>query len=175
MKCDISMRDVVGYEGLYAVTSCGKVWSYKSKIFLKTNPVGENKYLQVTLRKDGERQNFLVHRLVAIAYLDNPNNLPYVDHIEHDGTWHPEYLKNLKWVTAENNCCNRPGSLPVFDLTTASSYCSIGMAARRTGHGESTVRRSCRKFHANRKMKPPRYIFWEDMTFDIFRKYFPQL
>jgi hypothetical protein len=45
------MRDIQGYEGIYAVTSCGKVWSYKTKRFLRPADNG-NGYLQVVLRKD---------------------------------------------------------------------------------------------------------------------------
>ena len=57
------MKDVVGYEGLYAVTSCGKVWSYKSERFLKPWKRKDG-YLQVGLHKDGEKKIYLVHRLV---------------------------------------------------------------------------------------------------------------
>ena len=57
------MKDVVGYEGLYAVTSCGKVYSYKSKKFLK--PLKDKDgYLQVNLHKDGEQKTYKIHRLV---------------------------------------------------------------------------------------------------------------
>ena len=172
---DIRAKDIKGYEGIYCMCSCGRVWSYKKNKFLSTNAVGKNKYLQVTLLKDGKRKNFLVHRLNALTYLKNPNNLPVVDHIEHDGTWHPEYLRNLKWSTPENNCCNRANAVPVFDTTTGESWCSMAMAARRTQHNVKTVKKSCEKFRSNKKMKPPRYIYWEDMTLEIFRKHFPIL
>ena len=46
------MRDIKGYEGLYAITSCGKVWSYRSKKFLKPYDNGFG-YLYVNLNKDG--------------------------------------------------------------------------------------------------------------------------
>ena len=94
------MRDVKGYEGLYAVTSCGKIWSYQKKKFLKPwdNGVG---YLLVNLFKDRERKFYLIHRLVADAYLPNPNNLPEVDHI--DGNKMHNYLNNLQWITKRDN------------------------------------------------------------------------
>ena len=46
------MKDIKGYEGLYAITSCGKVWSYRSKKFLKPAK-HQNGYLKVVLYKDG--------------------------------------------------------------------------------------------------------------------------
>ena len=94
------MKDVVGYEGLYAVTSCGKVWSYKYKKFLKpwTNRWG---YLNVQLYKDGKGKIYKIHRLVAEAYLPNPDNLPQVDHIDNDKTHN--YLNNLQWITSRDN------------------------------------------------------------------------
>ena len=49
------MKDIIGYEGLYAVTSCGKVYSYRSKKFLKLQKRKDG-YLQVDLRKNGEKK-----------------------------------------------------------------------------------------------------------------------
>lgn len=75
------MKDIIGYEGLYSITSCGKVWSYKSKKFLKS--CNNNKgYLFVRLCKNGKIENKKIHRLVAEAYLPNPNNYDTVDHID---------------------------------------------------------------------------------------------
>ena len=94
------MKDVVGYEGLYAVTSCGKVWSYKRKKFLV--PTYNSKgYLQVKLCKDGKFKQYLIHRLVAEAYLPNPENLPQVDHIDNDKTHN--CVNNLQWITNRDN------------------------------------------------------------------------
>ena len=94
------MKDVKGYEGLYAVTSCGKVWSYKNKKFLK--PVADGKgYLFVRLCKNGISKPYKAHRLVAMAYIPNPDNLPQVDHIDNDKTHN--YINNLQWITNRNN------------------------------------------------------------------------
>lgn len=94
------MKDVVGYEGLYAVTSCGKVWSYKRKKFLEPRH-SDNDYLQVTLCKDGVNKQCYIHRLVADAYLPNPENLPEVDHIDNNKSHN--YLNNLQWITRKDN------------------------------------------------------------------------
>lgn len=94
------MKDIKNYEGLYAVTSCGKVWSYKRQKFLK--PASDKKgYFKVVLYKNGKCKNYKIHRLVAEAYIPNPDNLPQVDHIDNDKTHN--YINNLQWITNRNN------------------------------------------------------------------------
>ena len=94
------MKDIKGYEGIYGITSCGKVWSYKSKRFLKprTNYKG---YLIVQLYKDGKMKSYRIHRLVAEAYIPNTDNLPQVDHIDNDRSHN--YVNNLQWITNRDN------------------------------------------------------------------------
>ena len=94
------MKDIKNYEGLYAVTSCGKVWSYKRKRFLKpkANKYG---YLFVSLWKDNELKNFYVHRLVAEAYIPNPENLPQINHKDENKA--NNCLQNLEWCDAKYN------------------------------------------------------------------------
>ena len=95
------MKDIKNYEGLYAITSCGKVWSYRNECFLK--PIADKKgYLIVNLCKDGKVKNYKIHRLVAEAYIPNPDNLPQVDHIDNDKTHN--YVNNLQWITHRDNC-----------------------------------------------------------------------
>ena len=94
------MKDIKGYEGLYAITTEGDVYSYKSKRFLKPKTRGKG-YLTVSLYKDNEREDYYVHKLVAQAYLPNPENLPQVDHIDNDKTHN--YVNNLQWITNRDN------------------------------------------------------------------------
>ena len=96
------MRDIAGYEGRYAVTSCGKVWSYSSGQFL-TPKVDKYGYYQVGLYDAFGKQHWvLLHRLVAKTYLDNPDNLPDVSHQDECQTHN--WLSNLKWATRAENC-----------------------------------------------------------------------
>ena len=100
------MKDIKGYEGIYGITSCGKVWSYKKKKFLTPKDSG-NGYLMVQLYKDGKRKNYKIHRLAAEAYIPNPNNLPQINHRDENKT--NNCLQNLEWCDAKynNNYGNR--------------------------------------------------------------------
>lgn len=93
------MKDINGYEGLYAVTSCGKVWGYKRKRFL--SPRLHNGYLRVTLSKNNVIKDFYVQRIVAEAFIPNPNNLPQVNH--KDENKENNCVKNLEWCDATYN------------------------------------------------------------------------
>jgi len=115
-------KDVVGYEGLYQVSNLGRVKSLertvvntKSWIFKNTN--GEQKrkeyimkkscdslgYVRVTLQNKlkNDRKTYKVHRLVAIAFRENKNNLRCVNHI--NGVRHDNIVENLEWCTHKQN------------------------------------------------------------------------
>lgn len=95
------MKDIPGFEGKYAVTSCGKVWSYKYKKFLKPKTV--RGYHMVDLFKNGEgkKSPIYVHRLVAITYIPNPDNLPCVNHKDESRT--NNCVGNLEWCSYQYN------------------------------------------------------------------------
>lgn len=94
------MKDIPGYEGLYGITSCGRVWSYRRKKFLKQRE-DRYGYLRVSLSKNGEAKTLRVHRLVAITYIPNPENLETVDHIDNCKTHN--WLSNLHWMSNSGN------------------------------------------------------------------------
>ena len=106
------MKDIKNYEGLYGITSCGKVWSYRNKKFLEPWDNG-NGYLLVTLCKDNQKKNYKIHRLVAEAYLPNPENLPQINHKDENKA--NNCLQNLEWCDAKynvnyGNCIERSSS-----------------------------------------------------------------
>ena len=108
------MKDIKNYEGLYGITSCGRVYSYKSKKFLKPKRE-KNGYLRVQLCKNGEVKMYSLHRIVAEAYIPNIDNLPQVDHIDNDKTHN--YVNNLQWITGRDNS-RKSNNKPIlqFDL-----------------------------------------------------------
>lgn len=97
------MKDIKGYEGLYAVTSCGKVWSYRSKKFMKPYDNGFG-YLYVSLCKDGRNRQIKLHRLVAEAYLTPEEGKNEVDHI--DRNRYNNCVNNLRYVSSQENKAN---------------------------------------------------------------------
>lgn len=119
------MKDIVGYEGLYAITSCGKVWSYKNKRFLNPYKTKQG-YYTVNLYKDKKYNTKRIHTLVAEAYIPNPDNLETVDHI--DGDKDHNYIGNLQWMTREDNV-RKASSKKVKNLDTGEIFNSITEAA----------------------------------------------
>ena len=148
------MKDIKEYEGLYAITSCGKVWSYKKKIFLKP---GKDKsgYLQVTLSKNGCKQNKRIHRLVMETYnpIEGMDNLD-VDHIDFD--CQNNCLKNLQWLAPEQNNKKHKTCKKVLCVETGIIYKSINEAERQTGINQSSISKACRG-----KLKTAGGYHWE--------------
>jgi hypothetical protein len=95
----LNMKDINNFEG-YAVTEEGQVWSYKSKRFLKPR-ANKSGYLRVTLYKDGKAQEKYIHRLVAEAYIPNPDNKEQVNHKDEDKS--NNNVNNLEWMTCKEN------------------------------------------------------------------------
>jgi len=97
--------EIQGYEGLYSVTSDGRVWSHpkgtntKNGRWLSLDNSG--RYPVVNLMKDGQKKRYSVHRLVAKAYVLNPDSLPQVNHINGNRT--DSRAENLEWATASDN------------------------------------------------------------------------
>jgi len=114
--CEEVWRDVVGWEDRYEVSSLGIVksksylkhtenmhgpmsfWT-KPKVMRQTN--NASGYLTIDLRRDKTRATGLVHRLVATAFLENPENLPIVNHM--DSNRKNNCKSNLEWCTHQYN------------------------------------------------------------------------
>ena len=91
---------VPGYEGLYEVSNLGNVKTLR-KGRLLTQCSDKNGYKGVCLTKDGKSRTIQVHRLVAMAFLPNPENLPEVNHKDesHDNNC----VENLEWISKKGN------------------------------------------------------------------------
>lgn len=99
----IKFKSIPGYEGLYSVTSDGRIYRHPrigtkpGFLKLRTNTT----YMRVPLWKDGNITFHHVHRLVALAFIPNPLNKPQVNHMNHKK--HDNCLENLEWVTNNEN------------------------------------------------------------------------
>lgn len=101
-------KDINGYEGYYQISNEGNVRSLdrfdgvhdRQGTIIKPS-LKQNGYLQVGLRKHSTRKWIGIHRLVAIHFIENPDNKPQVNHI--DGNKQNNNVENLEWVTAKEN------------------------------------------------------------------------
>lgn len=85
----------------YLIYPNGRVYSLKSNKFLIPQKSGGTKYLKVTIRNENGIKQKLIHRLVAETFLDNPNNLPEVDHIDCNPS--NNNVENLQWISKKDN------------------------------------------------------------------------
>lgn len=95
------MRDIKGFEGKYAVTETGQIYSYKLQTFRKLK-VDKYGYFCLGLTTTNRQQkSYTVHRLVAQAYLPNDLNLPCINH--KDGNKANNHVSNLEWCSWKDN------------------------------------------------------------------------
>ena len=104
-------KDIPGFEGLYQVSNHGNILSVKRNKYRK---IRKDKwgYSIVGLNKDGGQKQLFVHRLVAVAFIPNPNNFAEVNHI--DGNKANNSVDNLEWCNRYENAHHafRTGLMP---------------------------------------------------------------
>lgn len=93
-------RDVVGYEGLYKISNLGNVFSCKTNKLLSIR-TRKDGYQDVRLHNNKQNKMHTVHRLVAQAFLDNPNNFPIINHKDENSA--NNRVDNLEWCTHSYN------------------------------------------------------------------------
>lgn len=165
-------KDVVGYEGLYQVSNLGRVkslWFGKERILkLGRNIFG---YLTVGLHKNEQQKTCKVHRLVAQAFIPNPNVLPEVNHKDENKT--NNSIENLEWCDTKYNsnygtrnqrisekCTNGKCSKPVLQYTLDGKFVkewkSTRDIKRNLGYDQSHISKCC-----NGKIKSSYSFIWK--------------
>ena len=151
-------KSISGYENLYEVGENGDVKSLphtkinnkgylcKTKVRI-LKPQKRNNYLFVRLCKQGQKKMFSIHRLVAEAFIPNPQNKPYVNHI--DGNRFNNCVDNLEWVTSNENMQHsyyvlNKNKKAVKCVDTGIIYSSMREAQRQTGILTGGITHSCR-------------------------------
>lgn len=172
LKCELyndsmqeEWRDVVGYEGFYQVSNLGRVksvsrtqeivWngkivkkSIKGKIIAQTKQNGG--YLMANLSMNGKRKECTVHRLVAIAFVDNPDGLKEVNH--KDGNKENNTVDNLEWCNRSDNLKHRArvlgqrgNAVKVRCIDTGEEFEAIKDAAEKVGVSDTSIHTALKK------------------------------
>ena len=135
-------KDVPEYEGVYMISNKGRLKALEREIAhgntkqirretIKHQWMNDDGYMICKLSKDGRNKNVAVHRLVALAFLDNPENKAEVNHI--DGNRSNNDVANLEWVTRAEN---------IQDTITRGTHVSL-----RDLHGENNPNFGNHKLH----------------------------
>lgn len=143
---------IKGYEGLYEVSNHGRIRSLPKRGFYKTALLKQRDngfgYKICILTKNNKRRTFMVHRIVAEAFLPNTKNKKQVNHI--DGNKYNNNLDNLEWCTNSENQlhkfrtlgCEAHGGKPKREIVcreTGIKYSSAYDASRLTGINRSNI------------------------------------
>lgn len=142
-------RDVVGYEGIYLISSIGMLKGIDRVIKMKDGRSFFRKGRNITVRKtnfgyydtrlckNGGKKSVFLHRIIAEAFIPNPDNLPMINHI--NGIKTDNRIENLEWVSASGNSKHaydnglkknpRHSHRQVIDTCTNRLYASIREAA----------------------------------------------
>lgn len=100
----MEFKEIKGFNGKYKVSKEGLVYSCHKKGLLRVSPSKTSPYFYVDLWKNNKGYHKSIHRLVAEAYIPNPENLPEVDHIDRE-IWNNN-VSNLRWVSRAQNLEN---------------------------------------------------------------------
>lgn len=144
-------KDVPGYEGKYKVSDTGKVVGKRG--FLLKGELTNGKYRRVLLLVDGKRERIFVHRLVAIAFIPNPQGFPVINHKDENSL--NNCADNLEWCTHSYNInygtrnqkiSEKARSVRQIDIkgNEVAVFESASLAAKTLGYDPSNIYRVCR-------------------------------
>lgn len=160
-------KSILGYEGMYEISNLGRIRSLdryvqypRYKCFVKGRIIKpcvcKNGYYEAHLHMNGKRKAYLLHRLVASAFIHNPDNLPEVNHKDENPS--NNCADNLEWCTSKYNanygtrnerCFHKYQQKPINQLSLNGEFIKrwngIGEAAKSLGIDDSHIIRVCQK------------------------------
>lgn len=144
-------ENINGYEGLYKISNCGRVKRLASNNLpeLLVSPFIKCGYYTVILKKDKTQKHKQLHRLIAGAFIPNPDNLPYINHKDENKL--NNSIENLEWCTPRYNSTYgslpakyKEWSTPVYLYTDnnilINKYLSIKEAIKKSGYSYTKIR-----------------------------------
>ena len=135
-------RDIIGYEGLYQVSNLGRIKSIYRNHIMKAR-LDKYGYYQIGLTKNKKQRFFKVHRLVAQAFIDNPQNYPQINHKDEVKT--NNNVNNLEW------CTNLYNMNYGTRRERASEKCKKKVMCITTGEIFSSINEASKKYNINNK------------------------
>lgn len=151
-------KEIIGYEGWYWISKSGKV---KTKYRTLKPTINLDGYYCVNLRKDNVQKTYTLHRLLALNFIDNPNNYPQVNHKDENKLNND--LDNLEWCTQQYNHdygtrnertaksqMNKQGSKVILQYDLQGNFIkefpSVSEASRELGKSQANISRCANCF-----------------------------
>lgn len=143
-------KDIPGYAGLYQVSNTGRVKSFKNQyghgVRILNGEKTKSGYIQVSLNK----KRYKIHRLVALAFIPNPDGLPQINHKNEIRT--DNRVENLEWCTGKYNVNygtaierrSKKRGKPVICIETGKVFASCNAAGRELNLDFSHIAKCCR-------------------------------
>ena len=131
-------KDCKGYEGKYQVSNMGRVWSVRSQKCMTAHSDKDGYLNLILVAKNGKRKNEKVHRLVALAFLDNPQSFPQVNHKDENRA--NNSVDNLEWCSNLYNVTYSKGKT-VRCIELNKVFPSSEAAGRELGVSGSNIRK----------------------------------
>ena len=149
-------KDIPVYDGIYEASTLGRIRSKVTGRLAHTFK-SEKGYIVAKIFLNGQCKNEKIHRLVAMTFLPNPNNLPQVNHKDYNRA--NNNVDNLEWCTCEQNIQHSLINLPAKRVQCYGKvFASIGQCCRHFGVPETTMRN-----WLNGKRKMPDYYKQGDL------------
>ena len=161
---DEEWKDIPGYEGLYQASTFGRVRGLKrcvggrmQRATILKQILHRDGYPKITLYKDHRSKHFQTHRIIAMTFIPNPDDLPQINHKDENKI--NNHVENLEWCTRSYNCkyghrndksisrCSVKVAQLDLNGNYIAEYSSMREAGRITGVSDSKI---CEVCHGHR-------------------------